>query len=77
MFASSDDEDDHGFDYEKYKRGETDNAFNGTFFLITAQYCLYLSGTPFRLLDLKGQWSEKTPRFWAIFKQKSLKMRHF
>ena len=30
-----------------------------------------------RLLDLKGQWAEKIPRFWAVFKQKSLKMRHF
>ena len=30
-----------------------------------------------RLLDLKGQWAEKIPRFWAVFKQKSLKMRYF
>ena len=30
-----------------------------------------------RLLDLKGQRAEKAPRFWAVFEQKSLKMRHF
>ena len=26
---------------------------------------------------LKGQWVKKSPRFWAVFNQKSLKMRHF
>ena len=30
-----------------------------------------------RLLDLKGQRAEKAPRFWAVFEQKSLKIRHF
>jgi hypothetical protein len=54
----------HLLDIEKYKKDEAENAFNETFLPITADYYLYLSGTPFRALSY-GEFIEEQIYNWT------------
>lgn len=50
LFENPDDEVDADFDMEKYQAEEAGNAYNESFLPITTEYCLFLSGTPFRAI---------------------------
>lgn len=64
LFDDPDEEADADFDQEKYNRTEADNAFNETFIPITTNYYLFLSGTPFRAINL-GEFIEDQIFNWT------------
>jgi hypothetical protein len=64
LFEDADEEAEVDFDQEKYKMDEADNAFNETWLPITADYYLFLSGTPFRALN-SGEFIEDQIYNWT------------
>ncbi len=66
------DEENDDFDIEKYQKEEAGNAINETFLPITADYYLYLSGTPFRALN-SGEFLEDQIFNWTYSDEQSAK----
>jgi hypothetical protein len=64
LFENPDEEEIVDFDIEKYKKDEADNAYNETFLPITADYYLFLSGTPFRAIS-SGEFIEDQIYNWT------------
>ena len=64
LFEMDNEDEDYDFDMEKYKKDEADNAYNETFLPITTSYYLFLSGTPFRVIN-SGEFIEDQIYNWT------------
>ena len=72
LFEKEDEDNYEALDIEKYKKEEADNAYNETFLPITANYYLFLSGTPFRAL-YSGEFIEDQVYNWTYSDEQAAK----
>lgn len=72
LFQDNDEDTYDALDIEKYKGEEADNAINESFLPITANYYLYLSGTPFRSLN-NGEFIEDEIFSWTYSDEQKAK----
>lgn len=75
LFDIGSEDDYDNLDLEKYKLNEADNAYNESFLPITADYFLYLSGTPFRSL-YSGEFIEEQIFSWTYTDEQRAKTEH-
>ena len=64
LFEKEDEEDSVEFDAEKYQKEEASNAINETWLPISTRYYLFLSGTPFRVIN-NGEFIEEQIFNWT------------
>ena len=72
LFKKDDEDENFDFDIEKYKKEEADNAYNESWIGITANYYLFLSGTPFRALN-SGEFIEEQIYNWTYTDEQKAK----
>ncbi len=72
LFDDGSEESELDFDADKYQKEEAGNAYNESFLPITADYYLYMSGTPFRALH-SGEFMEDQIFTWTYSDEQNAK----